>query len=491
MAKSKHYFMPSSDMKLGDRYLLIEQLGDGTHGWVWSAQRLEDNEIVAVKIPKDCSASDSSLREGHDLLNAQPHPNVVQIYWMGRIPPEREWYAIEMEYFPSRSLAQLLEDRESGFAKTYKQIFQIYEQILLGVKHLSELEKPVSHGDLKPHNILISGDQVKLTDFGSSALPEEIYARSRQNGGTVLYSAPEYADCSERKGSFLELIRGDMYSLGVLMYQLVTGRPPHDTPSAVYRNLPYPKPSELNKTVSRKLEDFIFKALSVNSADRWENIDDMLADLKVVRIAQANFEPAVALSAHSSEQGDWSSYAFKLIEDEKYVEAAQVARAEFDSSKDYHALLAQVRALYRGGRYFEIVDVLSNNSECISLNDYLGIEFRELSVNTYLKNKDVLNANKVIEDIEARGELNKPEMILKKASVCGLQSRYDEAIELLINLNKQYPRKPSILKRLALAYEQIRQPQKAVAYLKVYRKVSGDDLWANTQMEKFRALGIM
>ena len=63
-------------------------------------------------------------------------------------------------------------------------------------------------------------------------------------------------------------------------------------------------------------------------------------------------------------------------------------------------------------------------------------------INTY----SVLNANKVIEDIEARGELNKPEMLLKKASVCGLQSRYDEAIELLTNLNKQYPRKPSILK---------------------------------------------
>ena len=104
----------------------------------------------------------------------------------------------------------------------------------------------------------------------------------------------------------------------------------------------------------------------------------------------------------------------------------------------------------------------------------------------------MLNANKVIEDIEARGELNKPEMLLKKASVCGLQSRYDEAIELLTHLNKQYPRKPSILKRLALAYKQMRQPQKAVAYLKVYRKVSGDEiLWANTQMEKFRALGVM
>ena len=482
--------MPSSDMKLGDRYLLLEQLGDGTHGWVWRAQRIEDNEIVAVKIPKDCSASDSSLREGHDLLDTPSHPNVIQIYRMGRIPPEREWYGIEMEYFPSRSLAQLLEDKQNGFAKTYKQIFEIYEQILLGVKHLAGLDKPVSHGDLKPHNILISGEQVKLTDFGSSALPEEIYARSRQNGGTVLYAAPEFADCSERRGCFLELIRGDMYSLGVLMYQLVTGRPPHDTPSAVYRSLPYAKPSELNKTVSQKLEQFITRALSIEPAERWSNIDEMLADLKIARIAQLNFEPRVATSMHGVGQDDWSSRTLSLIEDEKYVEAAQVAKAEFDSSKDYHALLAQLRALYRGERYFECVASIKQNRDCLALSIELGIEFRELALDTYLKAKDVLNANKLIEDIESRGELNKPEMLFKKASVCGLQSRYDEAIELLVSLNKQFPRRAHILRRLALAYEQIRQPEKALAYLKVYLKVNRDD-WGIAQLDKYRRLGFV
>lgn len=490
MAKKKYYFMPSSDMKLGERYLLLEQLGDGTHGWVWSAQRIEDNEIVAVKIPKDCSASDRSLREGHDLLNTPSHPNVIKIFRMGRIPPEREWYGIEMEYFPSRSLAQLLEDSKSGFAKTYKQIFDIYEQILQGVKHLASLEKPVSHGDIKPHNILISGDQVKLTDFGSSALPEEIYARSRQNGGTVLYSAPEFADCSERRGSFLELIRGDMYSLGVLMYQLVTGRPPHDTPSAVYRSLPYAKPSELNKTVSPRLESFIAKALSIKPDDRWSDIDGMIGDLKIARIAQLNFEPRVATLIPSVGQDDWSSRTLSFIEDEKYVEAAQVAKAEYDSSKDYHALLAQLRALYRGGRYFECVAVLKENKNCLTLDIEFGIEFRELALSAYLKAKDVLNANKLIEDIESRGELNKPEMLLKKASVCGLQSRYNEAIEILVSLNKQFPRRAFILKRLAFAYEQVRQPEKSLAYLKVYLKVNRDD-WGIAQVDKYRRLGFM
>jgi len=491
MAKKKHYFMPASDMKLGDRYLLLEQLGDGTHGWVWRAQRLEDDQIVAVKIPKDCSASDSSLREGHDLLNAEPHSNVVEIYWMGRIPPEREWYGIEMEYFPSRSLAQLLEDKEGGFAKTYKQIFSIYEQILLGVKHLAGLTVPVSHGDLKPHNILISGGQVKLTDFGSSALPEEIYARSRQNGGTVLYAAPEFSDVSERRGSFLELIRGDIYSLGVLMYQLVTGRPPHDTPSAVYRSLPYPKPSELNKTVSPKLEAFILKALNVDPQGRWPNVDEMLVDLNVARIAQNTFEPKVASATLVGQKEDWSSRAFKLIDDERYIEAAQVAKAEFEANKDFHALLAQLRALYRGERYFECVYILKKDKEVLSLEVDLGVEFRELAINCYLKAKDVLNASRIFEMTEEFGEVNTPEMLLKKASILGLQSKYDDAINILTELNQNYPRRPPILKRLALAYEQVRQPQKAMAYLKVYKKVCGGDTWVDEQMDRYRLLGVL
>ncbi|WP_409338935.1 protein kinase domain-containing protein [Pseudomonas aeruginosa] len=72
---------------------------------------------------------------------------------------------------------------------------------------------------------------MKLTDFGSSALPEEIYVRTRENGGTVLYAAPEFSDSVSRKGTFDDLLRGDIYSLGVLLYQLLTGQLPHDTPS--------------------------------------------------------------------------------------------------------------------------------------------------------------------------------------------------------------------------------------------------------------------
>ena len=158
------FFMPSADRRLGNRYELIDCLGDGSHGWVWKAHRLSDNAIVALKIPKDQGSSNAELEEGVPLVNTTPHPHVVSIHWMGRVPPEHEWFVIEMEYFPSRTLAQVFEDKQTAFAASYASIFTTYEQVLQGVAHLHQIG--MAHGDIKPHNILLSGDQAKVTDFG-------------------------------------------------------------------------------------------------------------------------------------------------------------------------------------------------------------------------------------------------------------------------------------------------------------------------------------
>ena len=174
------HFLPGVNKRLGEKYLLLESLGDGTHGWVWRAERLSDGEIVALKVPKELSKEDRSLAEGQALKGIAGHPNVIQIFDMGRVPPEKEWYAIEMEYFPSESLAQKLEHRSHYFGNTYQRLFNIYGQVLDAVEFLASLDPPISHGDIKPHNILVGqADLVKLTDFGSSALPSSSRASSR------------------------------------------------------------------------------------------------------------------------------------------------------------------------------------------------------------------------------------------------------------------------------------------------------------------------
>ncbi|MFW8363454.1 serine/threonine protein kinase, partial [Klebsiella pneumoniae] len=79
----------------------------------------------------------------------EPHENIVQIFDMGRI--DNEWFYIEMEYFPSQTLAQKLDDRQRNFGQTYERLFRIYRQVLCAVHYLSELPVPISHGDIKPH----------------------------------------------------------------------------------------------------------------------------------------------------------------------------------------------------------------------------------------------------------------------------------------------------------------------------------------------------
>ncbi len=165
---------------LGNRYRLDRCLGDGTYGFVWKAERLGDHEIVAVKIPKAQGGKNSDLEEGRHLINAPTHENVISVYWMGRVPPEREVFVIEMEYFNSNTLAFLLDGRDERLVASYRHLLELYEQVLDGVCHLHLLD--VAHGDIKPQNVLIQGDLVKLTDFGSSLTTQDIYARSRENG---------------------------------------------------------------------------------------------------------------------------------------------------------------------------------------------------------------------------------------------------------------------------------------------------------------------
>jgi len=169
MGSQSRYFIPNADMKLGDRYELLECLGDGSYGWVWRATNLQDDKVVAVKIPKQMGRSDEELAEGSALVGRPGHPNVVEIYWMGRVPPQREWYAIEMEYFPSSTLARLLDLGEQGLVLRYDKVLDLFSLVLEGVKHLHRFS--VAHRDIKPQNILVSGERLKLTDFGSSFMP--------------------------------------------------------------------------------------------------------------------------------------------------------------------------------------------------------------------------------------------------------------------------------------------------------------------------------
>jgi hypothetical protein len=481
------FFMPSADRRLGDRYELIECLGDGSHGWVWKAQRLSDNAIVALKIPKDQGSSNSELEEGALLVNTLPHPNVVSINWMGRVPPDREWFVIEMEYFPSRTLAQVFEDKETSFAASYASIFSTCQQVLQGVAHLHALG--MAHGDIKPHNILVSGEQAKVTDFGSSLQPEEMYVRSRENGGTILYSAPEMLGILGPGRRKSDPFLADIYSLGVLFYYLLTSRLPHETSSQVERHTPFPRPREINSSVCPAVEDFVLRCLAEKPEDRWPTVQTMLDELPNLRRFQLEYSVVSGKKASSPGAADWSTQVMADFEKRNYQAAEMIAHQQFEASKDAYAFLLMVQAAARDGRHFDCLKYLERSPAFSRPPAKYADELRLIRVDAYVAVRNINAAEALVNELIAEGKADRV-LLVKKASILGVQARFDEARELLLELNRQRPNDRLILKKLVLVNEQLRDASKAVAFLRAYRALVPDDAWAASKEAEYRALGL-
>ncbi len=483
------HFLPGANKVLGDRYRLLECLGDGTHGWVWRAERLRDGTIVAVKIPKQLSRDDRYLAEGKELIGVADHPNVIKIFDVGRVPPEREWYAIEMEYFPSESLAQKLESRSHHFGNTYQRLFKIYDQVLAAVAYLASLATPISHGDIKPHNILVGqGDLVKLTDFGSSALPEEIYVRTRENGGTVLYSAPEYSDCVSRKGSFQDLLAGDIYSLGVLLYQLTTGRLPHDTQSQVRSHAVFPQPREVNSGIVPGMDAVILKCLRRDPGERFGSAEALKDAFRAASKTQLDYVPNISIPIRQVSADDWSSDVIRALEKKDYTRAARIAALEHARSNDSNALVMQLNALFRAERWFDFKSVFTAQSSLAELTGSDGSTIRLLGIKVFLRLRKLDVAQDLLRIAAENGE-SSLEHGLCEASLWGMEADYDQARTLLDDLNRQYPRNPDVLRRLIQVCEQQRDYQASAGFLRVALTVSPDDERLLAKRQRYEALG--
>jgi len=487
------HFLPGSNRLLGDKYRLLEALGDGSHGWVWRAERLRDGAIVALKIPKQLSRDDRSLAEGRDLIGVGEHPNVVRIMDMGRVPPEREWYAIEMEYFPSESLAQKIEQRSHHFGNTYDRLFAIYAQVLDAVAFLAGLAKPVSHGDIKRHNILIGQhDQVKLTDFGSSALPQEIYVRTRENGGTVLYSAPEFADCISRKGSFESLLAGDIYTLGVLLYQLTTGKLPHESQSGVRRHAAFPSPRELDPGICPAMEQVILHCLRREPAQRYASIQQLQAAFNEARGQQKGWrpEPAVvaARSTHGPDQSDWLAAVEQALARQNHELATNIAKQEYWLSCDTQALRQQLQALFRARRWFAFMDCFEQAAALPELEGTDGAAMRLLGIKVLLKLQRLDQVAALLAITEQHAEQTL-EHRLCSATLLGLRGDYGPAREHLEAINRDAPREVEVVRRLVQVCEQQRDFGAAAGYLRVLLKLLPDDDPLRDKRRVYEALG--
>ena len=229
--------------KLGP-YLIDEQIGKGGMGFVYSARHKDTGVEVAVKMLASTFTDDHNLRERFqqeiETLQQLQHPGIVQIIGYGQ-KEDTLYYA--MELVKGRTLFQIL--RENG-TFTWREVIRITIDICYALKHAHD--RGVIHRDLKPSNLFLTeDDQVKLVDFGIARLFGATQLTADHSiVGTADYMAPEQAE------GVRPTIKSDLYSLGSVMYALLTGRPPFASASVaqVIHKLKYDHPQPITESVA-------------------------------------------------------------------------------------------------------------------------------------------------------------------------------------------------------------------------------------------------
>ena len=266
---------------LDNRYEILERIGNGGMAVVYKARDHRLNRLVAVKILKPELANDADFRRRfHDESQAVAmlsHANIVSVYDVSRSDALNY---IVMELIDGLTLKQYMTRR--GTPLNWREALHFITQIVRALDHAHS--RGIIHRDIKPHNIMVLRDgSVKVTDFGIAQLASAAQNTLTQEAiGSVHYISPEQA-----RGSHVDC-RTDIYSAGVVLYEMLTGRLPFegDTPVGVaiqhINAIPVP-PRSLNPDMPKALEDITMRAMAPTLEQRYASAEEMLVDLKDFR----------------------------------------------------------------------------------------------------------------------------------------------------------------------------------------------------------------
>ena len=284
---------------LDNRYEILECIGTGGMAVVYKARDHRLNRLVAIKILKPELANDADFRRRfHDESQAVAmlsHANIVSVY---DVSNSDGMNYIVMELIDGLTLKQYMQRR--GTPLNWREAQHFITQIMRALSHAHG--RGIIHRDIKPHNIMVLRDgSVKVTDFGIAQLASAAQNTMTQEAiGSVHYISPEQA-----KGSHVDC-RTDIYSAGVVLYEMLTGRLPFegDTPVAVaiqhIKSIPVP-PCDLNPEVPRALEAITMKAMAPELNQRYGSAEEMLDDLKEIR-KNPDFQVAAAPKAEAADE---------------------------------------------------------------------------------------------------------------------------------------------------------------------------------------------
>ena len=277
---------------LDNRYEILKVIGTGGMAVVYQAKCHRLNRMVAIKILKDEFTADEEFRrrfraEGENVAQLS-HPNIVSVY---DVSSSDEANFIVMELIEGITLKQYMEKKG---VLNWKETLHFAMQIAKALEHAHD--KGIVHRDIKPHNVMVlKNGSVKVTDFGIARVMSKSNTLTKEALGSVHYISPEQA-----KGGWVDN-RSDLYSLGVVMYEMLAGRPPYDAESPVAVALQHinggaAMPSTLNPNIPGGMEQIIMKAMALDAKDRYASAAQMLKDMEEFRKNPAMLfaEPAVA-----------------------------------------------------------------------------------------------------------------------------------------------------------------------------------------------------
>jgi len=296
---------------LGNRYEILEQVGNGGMATVYKAKCHVLNRFVAVKVLREEFTTDEEFVKRFN-TEAQAaasltHPNIVSVYDVGS---EGDLHYIVMELIKGKTLKEII--KEDG-AISWKWSVNVAIQIASALE--TAHKNHIIHRDIKPHNIIITEDGIaKVTDFGiAKAVSNSTITAFGSTIGSVHYFSPEHA-----RGGFTDP-KSDLYSLGVVLYEMVTGKLPFNADTAVSVALKHmqetPKePIELNPEIPKSINDIIMKAMQKDINLRYQTATEMLKDL-----SRAAKNPTGDFVVMEKQENDFPTQRLSTIYDKSEV----------------------------------------------------------------------------------------------------------------------------------------------------------------------------
>ncbi len=443
---------------LAGRYEILEQIGEGGMAKVYKAKCKLLDRYVAIKVLKDEFAGDDEFvkkfRMESQAAAGLTHPNILNVYDVGEeIVDDKQIHYIVMEYIRGETLKAYM--NRKGKLKS-EEALEFVCQIAEALKDAHD--NHIVHRDIKPENIMITQDgRIKVTDFGIARAVTSATVTVTSNAlGSVHYLSPEQA-----RGGYIDE-KSDIYSLGIVMFEMLVGRTPYDadTPVAVaikHIQEDIPVPSELEESISKEVETIIQKATARQQIDRYQSVDELIKDIEAAKSGMG-----IVYKNTSEDKDDSATQIIPAIDEELVnkeqvdktnVSEKQVKNQEESKSGQWKVTILAILLAFAvvSGGFFAVMSFRgrTNGNDDIEVPRFIGLSLEDAEE----KARDIglkIKVKKTERDPDFQaGE------IIKQNPDEGMKVKKDFEVEVIVNEDEELVRVPSVVNKTLEEAERI------------------------------------